>query len=389
MRRFNLKALLLLSLGHLVCDIYQGALPAILPFIKENLRLTYTGAGFIMIVANFASSILQPLFGLLSDKKEKGFLLPLGAFCAGFGYSLLSLPSSYLPVLALVAVSGIGIASYHPEGYKTAGYFTGERRATGMSVFSVGGNLGLALGPVVAIWTISRFGFSALPLVVVPALLFSGAIIALRKTVAPPAIAEAARRDGGQAAAKGAYASLVLTICVVIMRSWVQVGIMAYIPFYFINFLKGDPVYAAKLVTVFLTGGAAGTLAGAPVADRFGHRFLLRLSMLLSALCFPLILLIKGTLLFVVLFVLGAILVSSFSVTVVMAQRLLPRNMGIASGLMTGFAIGVGGVGVTLLGVIADRFGVEAALRSIAILPVAGFLLSLVLRYPPGRDGQR
>ena len=107
------------------------------------------------------------------------------------------------------------------------------------------------------------------------------------------------------------------------------------------------------------------------------------MSMLLTALGFPLIFLVKGDLLFVVFFMLGVVLISSFSVTVVMAQKLLPRNIGMASGLMTGFAIGAGGVGVTLLGVIADHFGVDIALKSIGMLPVAGLALSLILRYPP------
>lgn len=384
MQKFNLKVLLLLSAGHMTVDIYQGALPAILPFLKENLSLSYTMTGFIMIVANFTSSILQPLFGLLSDKKEKAFLLPLGTIAAGLGYSLLSLPAHYFPVLVLVTISGLGVAAYHPEGYKTASFFTGDKPATGMSVFSVGGNLGFAIGPALAVWTISSFGLEALPVVIIPALLFTATIILLRKAVALPVTMEHVRRQAEGMKAEGAYTSLILTIAVVIMRSWIQIGIMAYIPFYFIDYLKGDPIYAAKLVSVFLLGGTIGTLAGAPLADRFGHRALLRASMLLAALVFPLIFLVKGSLaLFVVLFSLGAILVSSFSVTVVMAQKLMPGKLGIASGLMTGFAIGAGGIGVTLLGVVADHFGVYTALKSIGILPVAGLVLSLILRYPP------
>lgn len=387
MTPFNPRVLLFLSLGHLTVDIYQGALPAILPFLKENLNLSYTAAGSILIVANFTSSLLQPLFGLLSDKREQAFLLPLGTFAAGVGYSLLSLPSHLLPVLMLVCASGLGVASFHPEGYKLAGFFTGEKPATGMSIFSVGGNLGFALGPTIAIWVISHLGFTSLPAVVLPSLLFTAAIIAGRRSVAVPAGTAHARGHAGAAATKGAYASLAMTISVVIMRSWVQMGVAAYIPFYFIDVLKSDPVYAANLVTVFLLGGAAGTLVGAPIADRWGHRLMLRLSMLLTTLVFPLLFLTQGRLLFVLLFILGALLVSTFSVTVVMGQRLLPRNLGIASGLMTGLSIGAGGIGVTLLGVVADRFGVYTAFRSIAVLPLVGFLLSMMLRYPPSQEG--
>jgi FSR family fosmidomycin resistance protein-like MFS transporter len=159
-------------------------------------------------------------------------------------------------------------------------------------------------------------------------------------------------------------------------------GLMSYIPFYYINHLKGDPLYAGKLVFVLLLGGVVGTLGGAPLADRWGHKRYLMLSMFLSTLILPLIFIVDGYMLFVVLGFLGTTLISTFSVTVVMAQQLLPKNLGVASGLMVGFAIGAGGICVTLLGVIADHFGVPAALKSIMILPFAGFLLSTFLRYP-------
>ena len=158
---FNLKVLVLLSLGHLSTDIYQGALPAILPFLKAKLSLSYSMAGIIMLASNFTSSVIQPLFGFISDREEKPLLLPLGCIVAGIGISLLSLPSSYLTVLALVMVSGLGVASYHPEGFKTAYHFTGQKAATGMSIFSVGGNLGFALGPVFSIYLIKHFGLSS------------------------------------------------------------------------------------------------------------------------------------------------------------------------------------------------------------------------------------
>jgi FSR family fosmidomycin resistance protein-like MFS transporter len=384
MSKFNLKILLLLSVGHCVVDIYQGALPVVLPFLKDRLDLTYTMAGVILIVANTMSSVLQPLFGFLSDKKEKAFLLPVGAFAAGAGFALLSLPSSYLAMLLLVAVSGLGIAAYHPEGYKTAHFYTGPRAATGMSIFSVGGNAGMALGPIISLPIISYLGFDALPLVVIPSLLFTAAIIYWHKEVALPERTERTRQGGDGRTSRAARLSLITVISIVIMRSWTQLGLLSYIPFYYINYLKGDAVYAGKLVSAFLVGGAVGTLAGAPLADRWGHKFYISLTMVLAALTFPLIFLLEGfpLLLSMTLFWLGMILVSTFSVTVVMAQKILPRNLGIASGLTTGFAIGAGGIGVTLLGVVADRFGVPFALKSICIFPVVGFILTLMLQYP-------
>ena len=126
---FNLKILLILSFGHLVTDIYQGALPAILPFLKAKLSFSYTMAGVVLMAANFTSSIVQPLFGHFSDKKEIALLLPLGCLFAGLGLSLVSLPNSYGFLLLLVVVSGLGVAAYHPEGFKTASFFTGDKPA--------------------------------------------------------------------------------------------------------------------------------------------------------------------------------------------------------------------------------------------------------------------
>ena len=384
MSKFNLKILMVLSLGHLVTDIYQSALPAILPFLKENLSLSYTMAGVILMAANFTSSLLQPLFGYLSDRQEKAFLLPIGCLCAGVGFSLLSFSSSYALILMLVIVSGFGIASYHPEGYKTAHFFTGEKRATGMAIFGVGGNLGFALGPIIAIYIIKYMGFSSLPVIIVPSVVFVAIIIFYWRDISITELKKdrTAEKAVAQERQKGAYISLSILIAIVIMRSWTQMGIMTYIPFYYINHLKGDPLYAGKLVFVFLLGGALGTLGGAPLADRWGHKRYLIISMLFSTLLLPLIFIVDGYMLFVVLGLLGMTLISTFSVTVVMAQQLLPRNLGVASGLMVGFAIGAGGICVTLLGVIADHFGVPAALESIMIIPLAGFILSMVLRYP-------
>jgi FSR family fosmidomycin resistance protein-like MFS transporter len=384
MRKLNLKILLILSLGHLVTDIYQGALPAVLPFLKDNLSLSYTMTGIILMAANFTSSLIQPLFGFISDRQKKTLLLPIGCLCAGIGFSLLSLFSNYLFIIMLVVVSGFGIASFHPEGYRTAHFFTGEKRVTGMAIFSVGGNLGFAFGPIISIYIIKYMGFNLLPVIIIPAILFTAIMILYWRDISPAEIRAdvAMKREITSKHPKGIYISLSMVIAVVIMRSWTQMGLMTYIPFYYINHLKGDPLYAGKLVFVFLLGGVLGTLGGAPLADRWGHKLYLTLSMFLTTLVLPLIFIVAGNMLFIVLGLLGMICISTFSVTVVMAQQLLPKNLGIASGLIVGFAIGAGGICVTLLGVVADHYGVPFALKSITILPFIGFILSTILKYP-------
>jgi FSR family fosmidomycin resistance protein-like MFS transporter len=163
-------------------------------------------------------------------------------------------------------------------------------------------------------------------------------------------------------------------------------GLVSYIPFYYITF-KGDHLCAGKLVSTFLMAGAFGTLLGSPLADRWGHRKFLSVSLILM---FPLLILFyntEGSFLFIVLAISGMVLVSSFGITVVMAQAILPQRLGMASGLMVGFAIGAGGVGVTLLGTIADHWGVPMALKTIFVLPLIGFGLSLFIQYPPKKTG--
>lgn len=381
-REFNLKALLILSLGHLVTDIYQGALPAILPFLKGKFALSYSMAGVIIFASNFTSSIIQPLFGLLSDREEKPLLLPAGCLCAGIGFALLPLQSGYAMVLLLVVISGLGVAAFHPEGFKTAYFFTGSKTATGMSVFSVGGNLGFALGPIIALTIITHLGFSYLPMVAAFSLLFLSALALSWKTIAIPKHFREGQKKKGKAEGRRVPAALIMLIGTVILRSWTHAGLMTYIPFYYIDYLKGDPVYAGKLVSFFLLGGVLGTLVGAPLADRWGHKRYLVLSMLVTSLLFPLIFAVKGALLLLTLWLLGMVLISTFTVTIVMAQKLLPGSLGVASGLMVGFAIGTGGAGVTVLGVLADRFGVPFALKSIIILPVIGLVLSVLLKFP-------
>jgi len=382
---FNLRILLVLSFGHLATDICQSALPAILPILKAKLLLSYTMAGVLMLASNITSSVIQPLFGYLSDRKEKAFLLPVGCLCAGLGLSLLSLPDHYGFVLLLVIVSGLGIASYHPEGFKTAHFFTGEKMATGLAVFTVGGNVGLALGPLVPTFITTYFGFDHLPLMLVFSLAFLVLLAHNWRFLAHARTRSVARGSSQTSAPKAAYVSVGLTVATVIMRSWTHFGLMAYIPFYYIDHEKGDPLYAGTLVSVFLLGGVIGTLVGSPLADRWGYKRYLILSLALTSLLLPLTLVMHGLMLFVTLGAVGMALISSFTVTIVMAQELLPNNLGIASGLMAGFAIGTGGIGVTILGVIADHFGVPAALKSIMLLPLMGLLISCFIRYPVRR----
>ena len=384
-KNMDKKALSLLSLGHMVTDINQGAVPVLLPFIKEALHISYTKAGFILLLANMTSSIIQPAFGHLSDRYPQGWFLPGGIFLATIAFSLTGFAWNYEVLLLLVVLSGIGVATFHPEGYRTAHFFTGQRKATGMAIFSVGGNVGFSLGPIMFTYLVTYFGLKGTGFFSIPGVVtFFLFLVSLKWLTSPVRSSPIDQHRGIKPHAPSRNGlGLLLLILAVTMRSWIQAGLMTFIPFYYINYLKGEAIYAGKLVFIFLIAGAIGTLLGGPLADRWGHKNFFLITMGITSPLILAFLKLTGWPVIVILGLSGLVLISTFSVTIVMAQEMFPHNLGIASGLMVGFAIGTGGIGVTLLGYLADLWGVPFALKTIVLMPVIGFLIALFIPYPP------
>jgi FSR family fosmidomycin resistance protein-like MFS transporter len=382
--KMNKKALAILSAGHLVTDINQGALPALLPIFKEALNLSYTTSGVILLSSNLTSSIIQPAFGHLSDRRPIGWFLPLSPLIACLGLSITGFLSSYSLLILCVMLTGFGVASFHPEGFKTAYFFTGDRKATGMSIFAVGGSFGMAVGPMLALTLVASFGLKGILGLIIPGIAIAIVLLFNLSMLFTPVKSahREAKKEARETLSKNQKRSFFLLISIATVRAWAQLGLVAYIPFYYINYLKGNPIYAGKLVSTFLMAGALGTLIGAPLADRWGHKKFLLITLILS---FPLLLLFyhsSGLIAFFLLGIAGMVFNSTFALTTVMAQALLPQYLGMASGMMVGFTISAGGVGVTLLGTIADAWGVPMAIKSIFAMPLIAFGLALLLKYP-------
>jgi len=380
--RPHTRLIALLALGHLVTDVAQGSLPAVLPFLKSAHHLSYAEAAGIMLVANVTSSIIQPGFGYLSDRTARRWILPTSIFISGVGIGLTGVAPGYLSVLALVLVMGLGVAAWHPEGYKTATGVAGDRKATGLSWFSLGGNIGIALGPPVITALITGFSLTGTLGLVVPAILVGGVML-----LALPAVTRASAARQTRIAAGGAGANMpgamALLIFVVTIRSWSQLGFTTFVPFYYVDYLKADPRLVGPLLFVFLGAGALATVVAGPLADRWGARTFMQW-VFLAAIPFGVLFLeMRGPLAFLMLGLFGAVLTSSFSVSVVLGQAYLPRHAGMASGLIVGLAIGTGGLGVTALGWIADHQGLPTALWISALLPLVGFVATRFL--PPPR----
>jgi FSR family fosmidomycin resistance protein-like MFS transporter len=370
-----------LSCGHAAADLCQGAVPALLPFFVIQRGWSYAAAGVLVLAMTVGSSVIQPLFGAVADRLEMRWLMPGGVLLAGLGIALSGVFESYALTVLFVALSGVGVAAFHPEGARFANHASGSRRGTGMSLFSVGGNVGFALGPILVTPLVLLFGLEGtLALAALPVV---ATVLVAR---ALPRMQAAARDAGRRAARSGielhddwsAFARLGGAIA---MRSGVYFGLQSFVPLWFVHHLDSTEAAGNSALTAMLVAGAVGTLVGGRLIDRIGRRAVLVGSI---AVQIPLLLafLVSGSLVAgALLAAIGFVTIMSFSVTVVMGQEYLPRRLGLASGVTLGAAIGLGGVAAALLGVLADAAGLSAVMWTIALLPIPGLLLALSL--PP------
>jgi len=371
------RAMAALASGHLATDFANGALPALLPFLADEFDLSYVLVGLAMLAWAFSSSILQPLFGLWSDRRGAIWLLPAGLALGGLGIALAAVAPSYSVCLVLIALSGIGTAAYHPEASKFASFVSGRRRASGMSLFSLGGNVGYALGPIAATALVVQFGLEAGLLLAVPCLAVSALLVA-----AMPYLRgfEPVRDTDHTASGEDRPGAIVTLLGVIALRSVAWFGLITFVPLY--EVARGNSeAYGNRLLAAMLLLGGVGTLAAGPLADRFGPRPVLVASVLATGPLIIVYLTAGGFLGAVALALVGACVVGTFGVTMVMSQEYLPRHIGLASGLGIGLSVGLGGGAAVALGGLADAVDLESALYVCAVAPFAAVLLCGLL--PP------
>ena len=380
-RSLDRRALSWLFAGHIVNDMNQGAVPALLPFLIAERGLTYAAAGGIVLAATLLSSLIQPLLGHLSDRRPLPFLIPLGVLAAGGGLALAGAVTSYPATIAAILISGAGVAAFHPESARYANYASGARRATGMSVFSVGGNVGIALGPVAIAVLAGSGGVARVTWMILPAGLMAALLARELPRLRPlrPQAAHALAQDGPDGARWSAFARL---SGVIVIRSLFAFGLVSFVPLYLVRVRGVAKEQAALAVTAMLLAGALATLAGGRLADRFGRRAVLVGFLLPLAPLLLFFLRAPGPAGLLCLVLIGAGTVGTYSVAVVLGQEYLPGREGIAGGVTMGLAIGIGGIGVPLLGALADRQGVAAVFPVLAGLPLLAAALSATLPGP-------
>lgn len=382
----------LLSLGHCATDLCQGALPVLLPVLQSAFGLSYALVGGVVTVFNLSASFTQPLIGMATDHPLGAWLLPAGVGLSALGLFWLALAPGYGWVLAAAIVTGLGVAAWHPPAARAAYRAAAGRRSSGTAIFSVGGNLGFALGPLVMGTVLSFAGrrdgyLASLPSLAVAALFLlvlphlARRLRVVEANAAAAAAASAAGRPGRNRWDLQATITLVS-----LARASLNYGLLTLMPFYLLRVLHTDSASVGVALFIYLGAGAAGTLCAGMIADRVGPRAVLVGSMLLALPLAAAVVWSGWPWVLAALGALGFCTIASNVVTLVLSQDYLPGLPGVAAGINTGSFIGFGGLAVWFMGVGVDRYGLLPVLHALALLPILAIGCALLL--PRGETGR-
>lgn len=375
-----------LSLCHLLNDMIQSLMPALYPILKENYALDFGQVGLITLAFQCTASLFQPLVGIYTDKRPMPYSLPVGMASSLVGLLTLSQASSYPVILLSAAMIGLGSAVFHPESSRVARLASGGRYGLAQSLFQVGGNVGSAIGPLLAAFIIAPRGqgaivwFSAAAMFAMLVLFQVGRWYA-RQHLGARGAKKQRVAEGLPVLSRGRVAFAVAVLVVLLFSKNVySASLTSYYTFYLIQHFGVTVQEAQVYLFIFLCSIVCGTIAGGAVGDRVGRIPVMWFS-ILGVLPFSLVLPHAGLPATVVLtVVIGLIMSSAFSAILVYAQDLMPGRVGLVSGMFFGFSFGLGGLGAAALGQLADMVGIETVYRIVAWLPLLGVVTALLPR---------
>ncbi|KIZ44739.1 MULTISPECIES: MFS transporter [Rhodopseudomonas] len=374
-----------ISFSHFLNDTMQSLIPSVYPILKANYALDFTQIGLITLTFQFTASLLQPIVGHLTDKKAQPFSLALGMGFTFFGLLLLSVAHHYGIILIAASLVGLGSAVFHPESARIARLASGGRHGMAQSVFQVGGNLGTAMGPVLAALIVVPFGqpsiawFSSIAFVAIVVLWRIG--LWYRPQIARKKPAPGPRHPDAPSSRRVMFALVVLVVLLFSKQLYLS-SLSSYYTFYLIGKFGVSTQTAQLFLFIFLGAAAAGVFFGGPLGDRFGRRYVIWFS-ILGTLPFTLALPHVGLAASAVLTVfIGFILASATPAIIVFAQELMPHRFGMISGVFFGFAFGIGGIGAAVLGRVADHSGIDFVYQICAFLPAIGLLAVFLPKMP-------
>jgi len=366
-----------IAFAHLLNDLLQAVIPAAYPILKDNFNLSFTQIGLITLAYQLAASILQPLVGLYTDKRPKPFSQLFGMVFTLSGIVVLSYASSFAMIIGSVVLVGIGSSIFHPEASRISFLASGGKRGLAQSIFQLGGNAGTALGPLlVALIVVPNTQFYIIWFVIVAVL----ALIVLSR------IALWYQNHLSLRATKNAVIDLPnlsnlkintavgILLVLIFSKFFYMASMSSYFTFYLMERFGLSVQDAQFHLVLFLVSCTIGTLIGGPLGDRFGRKYVIWFSVLGAA---PFTLLLPYADLFwtgILSFIIGMVISSAFPAILVYAQELLPRKLGMVSGLFYGFAFGMGGLGSALLGNLADHTSIFYVYQICAFLPLIGII---------------
>jgi len=375
--------LLALSFSHFLNDLIQSLLPAIYPILKASYNLTFTQIGLITLTFQITASLLQPLIGLYTDRKPKPYSLAIGMGFSLCGLLLLSQANRYELLLLAAALVGMGSSVFHPESSRMARLASGGRHGLAQSLFQVGGNLGSSSGPLLAAFIVVPHGqgsigwFSLVALIAIAVLFNVGRWYASHLSQRRMRAHFHGVAHPGMTRGKIALC-IALLIVLIFSKFFYTASIGTYFTFFLIHKFQLTVPQAQVHLFIFLGAVAIGTLAGGPIGDRFGRKYVIWFS-ILGVLPFTLMLPYANLFWTGVLSVaIGLILSSAFSAILVYAQELVPGKVGTVAGLFFGFAFGLGGLGAASLGQLADIKGIDYVYQLCSYLPALGILAAFL-----------
>lgn len=383
--------LVAISYCHFSNDLLQSLLPAIYPNLKAALGLTFAQIGFVTLAYQITASLLQPAVGLIADRRPAPLALPGGTLFAMAGLCVLAVAHNYALLILGACLLGVASSIFHPEASRVARMASGGRPGLAQSVFQVGGNFGSALGPLAAALIVIRFGQTSLVFFALFSLLSTAVLWNVAGWYRHEGLARltaAVRRHPLDVIFPRAQVAWGITILLVLVFSkyFYQVSLTNYLTFYLIEKFGVSVPESQFHLFMFVAAVAVGTIAGGPLGDRFGRKYIIWFSILGTL---PFTLLLPYANLFwtgPLTIAIGMILASAFPAIVVYAQELVPGKVGAVSGMFFGFAFGIAGLGAAVLGILADRTGIETVYRICAFLPAIGLLAAFLPRIERARS---
>jgi MFS transporter, FSR family, fosmidomycin resistance protein len=366
-----------ISFSHLLNDMIQSLIVAIYPILKGGFHLSFGQIGLITLTYQVTASLLQPLVGVVTDRKPMPYSLPVGMGFTLCGLLLLAVAPNFAVLLVAAALVGTGSSVFHPESSRVARLASGGRHGFAQSLFQVGGNTGSSLGPLLAAWVIVPHGrgsvawFSLAALLAIVVLMQVGRWYRLHHVSGSKVM----RHTAGEALSRNkVIMSLVILGLLIFSKYFYLASISSYFTFYLIHTFGVSVQSAQMYLFIFLFAVAAGSFFGGPIGDRVGRKWVIWVSILGVA---PFTLALPHADLFwtsVLSVAIGLILSSAFSAILVYAQELIPGRVGMISGMFFGFAFGMGGIGAAVLGRVADARGIDYVYSLCAYLPLIGVL---------------